>query len=125
MAVFKVPRITTLQRTNLLLQVGEVVHDTDQNVLYGGDDITYGGFPIGSNAGSIVQVIPLTQTDIDNKYVTVTIAPLNFSTVTVTPHGGPMQIYGIDFIGMGNQLKWEGLGLDNFLDITDVLIIQY
>ena len=125
MAIFKVPRISTSDRTGLLLQVGEVVYDTDSNVFYGGDGTTLGGFLIGSNTGSEVKRIELTQQDIDNKFVTLSPTPLVSSAVLLTPEGGIPQTYSIDYVVVGNQLRWEGLGLDNFLDLTDVLIVQY
>ncbi len=125
MAIFKVPRISTSQRMGLLLEVGEIVYDTDQNSFYGGNSVSNGGFLIGSNSGFIVERIPLIQTDIDNKFVTLASTPLIASAVVVTPEGGPMQINGVDFTIVGNQLRWDGLGLDNFLDITDVLVVQY
>lgn len=125
MAIFKAPKITTAQRAALTLESSEVVYDVNQRVFYGGDGDTAGGFPIGANAGSIVQRIELTQNDIDNKYVTLASAPLISSSVVVIPEGGIAQAYGIDFIVVGNQLQWSGLGLDNFLDETDVLLVQY
>lgn len=43
MAVFRVPRITTVQRLPLLLDEGEIVFDTDLKTFFGGDGITLGG----------------------------------------------------------------------------------
>lgn len=125
MAIFKAPKITTLQRNNIVLEGSEVVYDVDQKAFYGGDGVTNGGFPIGANAGSIVERIELTQEDINNKYVTLASTPLIPSAVVVTPEGGIPQAYTVDFIIVGNQLRWDGLGLDNFLDETDVLLVQY
>lgn len=125
MAVFRVPRITTLQRTSLLLQIGEVVYDTDENVFYGGNGVTTGGFLIGQGVGVIVSNITLTATDILNKYVTLSTTPLIPSSVTLTPAGGIEQINGVDFEVVGNELRWDGKGLDGFLEINDVLIIQH
>ena len=125
MAIFKAPKITTLQRNSLVLEGSEVVYDVDQKAFYGGDGVTNGGFPIGANAGSIVERIELTQEDINNKYVTLASTPLIPSAVVVTPEGGIPQAYTVDFIIVGNQLRWDGLGLDNFLDETDVLLVQY
>jgi hypothetical protein len=125
MAIFKAPRITTDQRLNLTLGTSELVYDINQKAFYGGDGETLGGFPIGANAGFLVQRIELTQEDIDNKFVTLSSAPLSPSSVILIPEGGPPQAYGVDFIVVGNQLRWEGLGLDNFLDTTDVLLVQY
>ena len=108
-----------------MLEGSEVVYDVDQKAFYGGDGTTSGGFPIGANAGSIYQRIELTQEDINNKFVTLSSTPLISSAVIVTPEGGIAQAYGIDFIVVGSQLRWNNLGLDNFLDESDVLLVQY
>lgn len=125
MAVFRVPRITTFQRSSLLLQIGEVVYDTDENVFYGGNGITSGGFLIGQGTGVTVSTITLTPTDITNKYVVLSNTPYLPSSVTVIPAGGIEQVNGIDFEVIGNQLSWSGKGLDGFLEVNDVLIIQH
>lgn len=125
MAIFRVPRITTIQRSILLLDVGEIVYDTDQNVFYGGDSVTIGGFLIGQSAGSIVEFVTLTQEDIDDKQVTLSNTPLSPSTVMVTPEGGIPQINGVDFVITGNILSWDSLGLDGFLEVNEVLIVQH
>jgi hypothetical protein len=125
MAIFKAPKITSVQRSSLVLEGSEVVYDVDQKAFYGGDGTTSGGFPIGANAGSIYQRIELTQEDINNKFVTLASTPLISSAVIVTPEGGIAQAYGIDFIVVGSQLRWNNLGLDNFLDESDVLLVQY
>jgi hypothetical protein len=125
MAIFKAPKITSVQRNSLVLEGSEVVYDVDQKAFYGGDGTTSGGFPIGANAGSIYQRIELTQEDINNKFVTLASTPLISSAVIVTPEGGIAQAYGIDFIVVGRQLRWNNLGLDNFLDESDVLLVQY
>jgi hypothetical protein len=125
MAIFKAPKITSVQRNSLVLEGSEVVYDVDQKAFYGGDGTTSGGFPIGANAGSIYQRIELTQEDINNKFVTLASTPLISSAVIVTPEGGIAQAYGIDFIVVGSQLRWNNLGLDNFLDESDVLLVQY
>ena len=125
MAIFKAPKITTIQRNALVLEGSEVVYDVDQKAFYGGDGTTSGGFPIGANAGSISQRIELTGIDINNKFVTLASTPLISSAVVVTVEGGITQAYGVDYTVVGNQLRWNGLGLDNFLDETDVLLVQY
>lgn len=127
MAIFKAPRITTAQRTTLVLQEAEVVYDINEQIYYGGDGISLGGFPIGSNVGSSVgpEIIPITDLDITNKYITLKKAPLNPDAVVLDIVGGIPQINGVDFRVDGNILSWDGLGLDNFIDNTDVLIVQY
>jgi hypothetical protein len=125
MAIFKAPKITSVQRNSLVLEGSEVVYDVDQKAFYGGDGTTSGGFPIGANAGSIYQRIELTQEDINNKFVTLASTPLISSAVIVTPEGGIAQAFGIDLIVVGRQIRWNNLGLDNFLDESDVLLVQY
>lgn len=125
MAIFKTPRITTSQRESLLLEVGEIVYDTDQNVFYGGNGSTLGGFLIGQGIGQVTSNITLTATDIVNKYITLTTTPITPNSVTLVPVGGIQQINGTDFEVVGNELRWDGLGLDGFLEVNDVLIVQH
>lgn len=124
MAIFKVPRITTSQRDILLLEVGEIVYDVDQDKFYGGDG-SLGGFLIGSGIGNNTITVTLTQTDILNKYIVLPTIPFFPERVNVTPIEGIGQVNGIDFQVNGNILSWNGLGLDNFLEEHDVLIIQH
>lgn len=125
MAIFKVPRITTQQRQGVILQVGEIVYDTDQEVFYGGDDSTMGGFLIGQNSGDIVERIELQEQDIFNKFVRLADTPIISQNVIVTPEGGITQIYGIDYSVSGDRLVWDGLGLESVLEQGDILIVQY
>jgi hypothetical protein len=128
MAIFKVPRITTIQRLTLLLEVGEIVYDTDQNIFYGGNGIENGGFPIGSGINSstnVTEIITLTQENIDNKEVVLNSIPIIPESVQLTPNGGIPQINGIDFQVNLNILTWNSLGLDGFLEVGDILIVQY
>jgi len=113
MAILRVPRITSVQRAALLLDVGEIVYDTDQDTFYGGNGVT------------IVDILTLTQTNIDDKQATLSQTPLIPSSVILTPEGGISQIYGIDYIVTGNLLDWTGLGLDGFLEAGDKIVVQY
>ena len=125
MAIFKVPRINTMQREGIVLQIGEIVYDTDQDIFYGGDDQTFGGFAIGQNAGDNLERIELEPQDIFNKFVALKSTPLIPEHVLLTPEGGISQVNGVDFRVVGNAIYWDGMGLDGFLDETDVLVIQY
>lgn len=125
MAIFKAPKVTTVQRSVLTLEVSELVYDIDQKAFYGGDGVTQGGFLIGEASGFIVDKIELTQEDINNKFVTLSQTPLVYDAVMVNIDGGIPQINGIDFVVDGNKISWSGLGLDGFLEETDVLIVQY
>jgi len=125
MAIFKAPRVTTIQRNNLVLDVSELVYDTDQKAFYGGDGSTQGGFLIGETSGFVVERIDLTEIDIQNKFVTLSQTPLVPEAVILDIEGGISQVNNIDFKVIGNKISWEDLGLDGFLEETDVLIIQY
>lgn len=125
MAIFKVPRITTIDRVDLLLQVGEIVYDIDSDIFYGGDGVSLGGFPIGSNSGSRVERKHITPQNIIDKYVTLDKTPALPNGVIVDMINGIKQINGIDFEVIGNKISWDGLGLDGFIDDTDILLIQY
>ena len=127
MAIFKAPKITTPQRLDIILDISELVYDTDQKIFYGGDGNTTGGFPVGSNVQSsnVVQRIPLTEEDIDNAFVMLSITPQFPQAVRLSCEGGIEQVNGVDFEIIGSKLSWQGLGLDNFLDSTDVLVVQY
>lgn len=125
MAIFKAPRITTSQRSSLVLQEAELVYDTNQKTFYGGDNTTPGGFVVGANSGFIVERIQLTNQNILDKFVTLTSTPMFPNMVFLTIESGIAQVNGIDFQVTGNVLSWDSLGLDNFLDNTDVLIVLY
>lgn len=122
MAIFKAPKVTTAQRNLLILEVSELVYDIDHKAFYGGDGYTPGGFLVGESS---VEHIDLTQEDINNKYVTLNQTPLVPDAVILNIDGGIPQINGIDFRIQGNKISWSDLGLDGFLEETDVLIIQY
>jgi hypothetical protein len=122
MAIFKAPKLTSLQRKELVLEVSELVYDIDNKAFYGGDGSTLGGFLV---SGSMAETIELNQQDIDNKFVTLAQTPLVSSAVSLTIDGGIPQINNVDFKVDGNKISWSELGLDGFLEETDVLIIQY
>jgi hypothetical protein len=125
MAVFKAPRLTEVQRMGLVLDASEVVFDTTVKSFFGGDGITLGGFPIGKGIGTNVDNVTLTQENLDDKKVLLTSSPAVPGAVTLLPIGGIPQVNGIDFEVVGNELSWDGLGLDNFLELGEQLIIQY
>lgn len=125
MAIFKVPRITSLQRTNLVLEAAEIVFDTDLKIYFGGDGATQGGVPLAKGGGSIVELFTLTQTDIDNKQIILNQSPLDAMAVKLLPQGGIEQINGVDFIVENNVLRWNGFGLDNFLEAGDIITVTY
>ena len=129
MAVFRAPKITTDQRTGLLLSESEIVYDTDLKAFFGGDGALIGGFPIGNgNFGSekyVVEQIVLSTDDINNKNVKLLNTPVDSQYVTLTIKHGISQINGEDFVVINDTISWNGLGLDGFLEVGDVLIIEY
>ena len=125
MAMFKAPKVTTAQRSTLTLEVSELVYDIDQKAFYGGDGATLGGFLVGETSGFIVEQVELSQQDINNGFVTLRQTPLVPDAVILNIDGGIPQINGVDFRVQGNKISWRNLGLDGFLEETDVLIIQY
>lgn len=71
------------------------------------------------------QIITLTEKNISDKYIILRSTPISPIDVAVKPLGGIEQLNGRDFEINGNILSWHGLGLDDFLEIDDVLIIQH
>jgi hypothetical protein len=61
MAIFRVPRITTTQRSILLLEEGEIVFDTDLKKFFGGDGITLGGKELCYCGGETVDGVITTE----------------------------------------------------------------
>ena len=59
MGQIKIPRITTIQRTALTLDVGELVYDTNNGGVYKGDGSTAGGVVVGGGDALISN--PLSQ----------------------------------------------------------------
>lgn len=70
-------------------------------------------------------IIELTQENIDSKSAQLTATPINPEFTQLTVIGGSNQLYGIDFTVSGNSVSWDGLGLDNFVDVGDILVIQF
>ncbi|HAI59346.1 MAG TPA: hypothetical protein DCM32_05655 [Xanthomonadaceae bacterium] len=54
MSIFRLPRITTAQRTPLVLELGELVYDTDLNQVFRGNGLTAGGLPFAGGSQSFV-----------------------------------------------------------------------
>lgn len=73
----------------------------------------------------IIEAVTITQNEINNKQIILSSTPSAPETVTMFIVGGLPQVYGIDFTVEANVLKWNGLGLEGFLEVNDVLIIQH
>jgi hypothetical protein len=72
-----------------------------------------------------VAVLILSQEMILNKTVVLPSRPSDPSSVLLIPVGGIPQVYGKDYIVSGTNLEWNQLGLDNFLEPDDILILHY
>lgn len=72
-----------------------------------------------------IEIRSLTQTNIDNKQITLQKIPLNPTNTIVFPSGGLVQIYGVDYAIVGNIIYWNNLGLANFLEVGELLVIIY
>jgi len=155
MAILRVPRITTAQRLPLVLLDGEVVYDTDKLKFYGGDGVTAGGKPIGAGVpegglegdllakassvdfdtewipqGSLIQgfitdVFTLDLAAISAKKLKLSQLPKSAEGVRFSPDGGPDQRLGVDFILSGDEIIWDGLTLDGFLEIGETIRVSY
>ncbi len=126
MAIFKAPRITTLQRLALVLQASEIVYDLDTKSFWGGNGTTLGGFPLGAGATfSEFELITITQDNLDTKSIELSKAPLAAQFLILEVINGITQLFEQDYTFTGNILSWDGLGLDNFLEIGDILLIKY
>lgn len=71
------------------------------------------------------EVFTLNSGDILSKFITLTSTPQSPESVTFFIKGGIYQINGIDFDVTGNIVNWGGMGLDGFLEIGDIVVIQY
>lgn len=127
MAIFKVPKITTYDRRNIILDVSEIVYDTDDKSYYGGDGETQGGFKIGESAGikTVTKTITLTSTHISEKRFLLDYEPFSVDSTIFLPEGGIAQRPKIDYDVDANYVVWEGLGLDNFLEEGEVVRFTY
>lgn len=127
MAIFRAPRLTTTQRATLTLLASEIVYDIDQKLFYGGDNVTVGGFPIGSGVGKRSELIEITPQMVLDKQFELQSTPLFPSGITLEFINGTKQLFGVDFtlIPSTKFISWDGLGLDGFIESGDVIYIQY
>jgi len=91
-------------------------------------NLTTNGAPVGGDSnGEFVQYIQtLTIAHINNKKITLIATPASVGEVSLTPLGGLEQRSGIDFeILNGNELSWDGLGLDGDLSNGDQILIKF
>lgn len=83
----------------------------------------FGSFPFSYPLST--ENVTIAQDHLDNKRIVLLKAPVNPESVTFLFQSGIHQINGLDFSVIGNEVTWDGLGLDGFIEIGDVVIIQY
>jgi hypothetical protein len=126
MAIFKAPRITTLQRLSLVLQASEIVYDLDTKSFWGGNGDTLGGFPIGvGSAEGSFEYITLTEENIQSKSVQLSRAPTSQNHIVVEIIGGITQLYDVDYITTLDVMSWDSLGLDGYLVEGDIILVSF
>jgi hypothetical protein len=127
MAIFRVPKITSDQRTQLVLSASEIVYDLDRSAYFGGDGSVVGGFEIGKTAGLKMkkETFSLEIGNVIEKKVYLTYLPEGVQNVRLIPEGGIEQNFGIDFTVVQNELSWANLGLDGFLEVDDIINVIY
>jgi hypothetical protein len=127
MAILRVPKITTLARKELVFLEAEIVFDTDLGIFFGGDGTTQGGIELGSQGGIRIfqETFTITQENINSGLLVLARQPISPSTTSLVPTGGPPQVYGVDFEVINDTVSFNGLGLENFLEVGEKLIITY
>lgn len=69
------------------------------------------------------ETIKLTETDINNKYISLSYVPVNNPTFTI--FGGSDQRISVDYRVSANRVIWDGMDLDGILSLGDVVMISY
>lgn len=78
--------------------------------------------PIQSNQ-FVVNYKQLEQVDIDNKFITLPSVPAVATRVVLDVVHGSAQIYGFDFLVIGDVLSWNELGLEQ--EVAEGTILRY
>ena len=81
--------------------------------------------PVTVSGTQNVQYPIITSGDISAKQITLPTTPAVPTLVVLDVIGGPPQVYGQDFQVVGSILTWNGLNLENEINVNDQLRIQY
>lgn len=103
---------------------GDMYYNTTDNQFRKYENGAWSSFAAGGGSGT-VDKFTLDNTDITNKFVTLSSAPANPSDAILNVIGGPVQDYSVDFTITGSTLSWDSLGLEALLASGDKLIIQF
>lgn len=71
------------------------------------------------------EAFTLTLSQITLKKITLAFTPKDREAVRLIPDGGPEQRLGIDYEVMNNEILWNGLTLDGFLEIGETIRVIY
>lgn len=71
------------------------------------------------------EVVTLSITNIEEKCFTLSAIPDTPEKIELTPIGGVLQVYGVDFVYQDGVISWDGLGLDGFLENEEQVLIKY
>lgn len=67
----------------------------------------------------------LTTVEVADKKISLSNIPSFPETAILSLAGGTLQRYGVDYVVIGQDLSWEGLELDGFLEPDDELRVYY
>lgn len=81
--------------------------------------------PGGSGAIDIAEVYTLTSGNISIKGFLLTYTPADPTAIELTPIGGILQRYGVDYVYSNGYVTWDGLGLDGFLEEGEQIYVRY
>ena len=76
-------------------------------------------------SGRIVDRFTLSAADISAKKVTLSDTPASSETVVVDIPEGTVQKLTLDYIVSGNEVQWDGRGMETILAENDRLIITF
>lgn len=69
--------------------------------------------------------VVISQAMLDNKKITLPYSHSSPESVALTFINGIEQLNGTDFEVVGNEVKWNGLGLDGFIELEDIVVLYY
>jgi hypothetical protein len=81
--------------------------------------------PPGPMVDEVVDVILLSSIDVANKSFSLSAVPADPSRIELTPFGGIVQIYGVDYTYLAGNIIWAGLGLEGFLEPGELILVRY
>ena len=87
--------------------------------------VDWNRFNAAALGGYLFQEFTLNGADITNKFVTLPSIPTAPALSVLTNLQGLQQEYGVDYTIVGNQLRWNGLGLDGFFVSGNKFTVQY